>query len=263
MIRVKGGMRIMDELKYLQLCGFRRKKKAKGEGGVVGGRESGDSVDECVVLTKPIRSFYPKVSCVEGSSVDGDGGYSFILHYSPDEGYARCEVHFQLEEAEELREKLKDSILKFFYLPDSWLKKIRKARANGQKAWKVRHYPLVPRKAKIYEAFGLEYKKKLADSLNSSVAVDSSSTGAVSGDSAGAGTGAAEIALRNMKVLVEKAASNYSLQVFDLYYEAYKEYHKAVGSGSGSGSSSGSCSKNKAWSCFINEVKKCQDEHYA
>lgn len=224
----KGGKFFMidDELKYLKLCGFKLSK---------------DSTE--VILKEPINSFFPKLSCILKTEKNDSGevieeGYEFVLHYSPDEGFSRCETHFDFDEAPELRSRLDDSLLRFFSIPDSFLKKVRKSRLGGRRPWKIRRFPLPIKKAKVWDVFGISIPKesniKLTDLGQDQSLVDIPFDHELK-----------VVAARNMQVCVKKAAEGYSLNSFSLYYEAWKDFY-------------GGCGKAKAWAQFVKEVKNAQ-----
>lgn len=195
MINLRGGG-FMDDIKYLNACGFK-----KGEDGKLIFKE---------------RSFYPKLSCILVKDKDEEevstSSYEFVLHYSPDEGYMRTELHFKFDEVEEVRASLSDSLGRFFSLSDSFLRRVRASRAGGQKHWKKRHFSLPFKKAKVMNALGIfeSEEEKLAR-------VE---------ESVGYGR---DVAFSNMQYWVKRAAISCSFAFFENYYEDWKLYYSKVG----------------------------------
>ena len=197
MINLRGGG-FMDDIKYLNACGFK-----KGDDGKLIFNE---------------RSFYPKLSCIlvkgedEGGEADVSASYEFVLHYSPDEGYMRTELHFKFEEVEEVRSSLCDGLGKYFSLSDSFLRRVRASRANGQKHWKKRHFPLPFKKAKIQGVLGIfETEEERAERIEGEVGYSR------------------EVAWSNMQYWIGRSVKEYSLAYFEHYYDDWKFYYSKVG----------------------------------
>ena len=204
MIKVKGGV-FMDDFKYLKACGFAK--------------------DSSGNLISNVNAFYPKLSCILVHNDDETEDYEFVLHYSPDEGYMRSQVHFSFQEVDELREKLgREGLLKYFSIPDSFLSKVRRSRTSGQAHWKKRHFPLPFKSAKVMKVLGIQ-----------PIAIDKFLEAGYD----------KEQAWRNMQYCISKAAISFNLQFFEPYYEDWKLYYARVG-------------RSAAFSQFVKAVEELQ-----